>query len=128
MNEGKCDFGVAQVSYLGHVVSAKGVSVDFEKIAVMTSWLAPRTLKELRGFLGLTGYYRRFVKGYAHMAQPLTNQLEKDAFAWNNEAELAFQSLKTAMIIVPVLALPDFKKPFVVETNASNCGIGAVLM
>ena len=88
MNEGKCDFGVAQVSYLGHVVSAKGVSVDFEKIAAMTSWPAPRTLKELRGFLGLTGYYRRFVKGYAHMAQPLTNQLKKDAFAWNSETEL----------------------------------------
>ena len=75
VNQGKCDFGVYKVAYLGHVISAAGVSVDEEKISAMLSWPSPKNLKELRGFLGLTGYYRMFVKGYAQLTRVLTNQL-----------------------------------------------------
>jgi len=88
----------------------------------------PKTLKQLRGFLGLTGYYRRFVKNYAYIAAPLTNMLRTDGFKWSPDSDAAFESLKTAMITVPVLRLPNFSETFIVETDASNIGIGAVLM
>ncbi|GJU14254.1 ty3-gypsy retrotransposon protein [Tanacetum coccineum] len=127
-NKKKCLFGQEQIEYLGHIISGKGVEADPSKISAMLEWLIPKNLCELQDFLGLTGYYKKFVKGYSKIAGALTEQLKKDNFNWNSEAIQAFRALQNAMTKVPVLALPDFKKEFMVETNASGHGIRAVLM
>ena len=94
----------------------------------MLSWLRPKTLKALRGFLGLTGYYCKFVASYGLIARPLTQFLRKDNFHWNQEADKAFNILRAAMTQVPALALPDFSKPFIIKADASGQGVGVVLM
>lgn len=124
----KCEIGKNSLQYLGHIISGKGISVDPEKIIVVENWHVPTTVKQLRGFLGLAGYYRRFVADYAKIATPLTNLLRKDCFIWTNEASSAFTKLKAALTNTPVLALPDFNQPFVVQTDASGSGVGAVLL
>lgn len=123
----KCVFGQTKVSYLGHLVDYQGVQPDPAKIDAVSSWPSPASLKQLRAFLGLAGYYRKFVRNFAHIASPLTALLKKDAFSWTTEAESSFQALKGALTHTPVLALPNFELPFVIDTDASGIGIGAVL-
>ena len=99
------------MDYLGHIISKEGVKVDPSKIKAITEWPKPDNISKLRGFLGLIGYYRRFVKNCAHRSVPLTNLLKKNSFRWNDEAEKCFEALKNIMSSTPVLATPYFTKP-----------------
>ena len=124
----KCVFAASEVEYLRHVISVDGVKTDPKKITTMVEWPKPQTLKALRGFLGLTGYYRKFIKNYAQIASPLTDLSKKDAFKLSEKEELAFEKLKEACSQPPCLALPGFCKTFIVECDASGYGVRAVLM
>ncbi|XP_061373527.1 uncharacterized protein LOC133315866 [Gastrolobium bilobum] len=124
----KCGFALLEIDYLGHLVSGDGVKADPKKISAMMDWPKPKNVKQLRGFIGLTGYYRRFICHYATLAAPLTELLKSESFKWTEEADKAFQLLKETMTSTPVLILPDFSLPFMVETDASSIGIGAVLL
>ena len=121
-------FAASEMKYLGHVISGQGVQTDPKKIETMKDWPIPKNLKALKGFLGLTSYYRKFIKGYGQIAAPLTTLLKKNAFEWTDKAEKAFEKLKEAISQPPVLALPDFKQGFVVECDVSGVRIGAILM
>ncbi|PKI70552.1 hypothetical protein CRG98_009057 [Punica granatum] len=123
----KCNFGSTKMEYLGHFVLAARVSTDPRKVKDVQKWPSPKNVKQLRGFLGLTRYYRQFVKGYNQISKPLTDLLKKDSFQWGTEAQAAFETLKKAMVSTPVLALLDFSKELIVETDASRIGIGVVL-
>jgi hypothetical protein len=124
----KYAFGERSIAYLGHVIFDTGVTMDPVKVQAVSTWPQPHSARVVRGFLGLAGYYRKFVQDYGSIAAPLTALLKKDDFSWNDKAAAAFQALKAAVTSAPVLALPDFARPFVVECDASIYGFHAVLI
>ncbi|KAL5857729.1 hypothetical protein ACOSQ3_005187 [Xanthoceras sorbifolium] len=124
--QSKCHFGVTQVEYLGHVISSSGVGVDPTKIRTVLQWPTPTTVKSFRAFLGLTDYYRKFIRGFGSIAAPLTRLLSKDGFHWTSETVAAFNQLKQALTSPPVLRLPDFNQPFVIECDTYITGLSWV--
>ena len=124
----KCQFLQHQVHFLGHIVSAKGVAPDPSKTAKVKEWPTPTSAQETQRFLGLANYYRRFIKDFATIAKPLHQATEKHrSFTWTDQCTEAFSKLKQFLTSAPILALPDWSKPFIVDTDASDTGIGAVL-
>jgi hypothetical protein len=125
----KCAFAQTEISYLGHIISSQGVATDPNKISIVASWPVPKSVKDLRSVSGLAGYYRKFVKHFGIISRPLTYLIKKHTcFLWTTAHSAACEALKQALISAPVLAIPNFAEPFIVETNASDEGIGAVLM
>jgi hypothetical protein len=125
----KCEFWLNQVVFLGHVVSKDGITVDPSKIEAMVSWDRPTNVSEVRSFLGLAGYYRRFVEGFSRIAAPLTHLTQKNAkFEWKEECEKSFQELKQRLVTAPVLTIPSSSGGFVIYSDASHKGLGCVLM
>ena len=124
----KCKFGQSSCTYLGHVVSKEGISVNPEKTKAITSFPVPTSQSQLRTFLGLAQYYRRFIRGFSHIASTLTNLLKKDAkFVWDSQCQKAFDTLRTALTSSPILAYPDFDREFTLCTDASGCSIAYIL-
>ncbi|XP_060964053.1 uncharacterized protein LOC133033355 [Cannabis sativa] len=125
----KCEFWLPQVSFLGHVVSKDGILVDPVKIEAIRDWPRPKSATEVRSFLGLAGYYRRFVEGFAKISTPLTELTRKNCkFVWTDKCEGSFQELKQRLITAPVLTLPKSDEKFVIYCDASKQGLGCVLM
>ena len=123
----KCSFATSQVEYPGHILPHQGVAPMPAKIEAVQNWPTPQSTRALRGFLGLPGFYRWFIRGYSSIATPLTALLAKDSFHWNVDVDEAFLSLKKALCCAPVLSLPNFSIPFCVEIDTSGVGMGAVL-
>ncbi|XP_075479367.1 uncharacterized protein LOC142520248 [Primulina tabacum] len=125
----KCEFWLEQVSFLGHIVSRDGIALDPMKIEAIKQWPIPTTVSEVRSFLGLAGYYRRFIANFSKIALPLTNLTSKAVkFEWTNECQHGFQVLKDKLTSTPILALPCGTKDFIVYTDVSKMGLEAVLM
>ncbi|CAI7823025.1 unnamed protein product [Closterium sp. NIES-54] len=125
----KSEFALKKVQFLGHMVSTQGVHVDPKKIEAVRTWKTPENMKELQQFLGFANYYNRFVPQYAKIATPLTNLLKKNTpFKWEDVQQQAMEQLKTALTSAPVLILPDPEKDYVIEADASDQAVGAVLM
>jgi hypothetical protein len=126
--ESKCEFFKSEMPFLGHVVSKYGIAVDKSKVAQIQQWQTPTNVTEVRSFLGLASYYRKFVKDFSHIAAPLTNLTKKDVlFSWKEPQQKAFQELKDALSSPPVLVIPDPSKEFTIQADASDYAIGAVL-
>jgi hypothetical protein len=125
----KCEFWLKQVAFSGHVVSNGGISVDPSKVEDVLSWKAPTSVSDIQSFLGLAGYYQRFIEGFSKISKPMTKLLEKDKrFEWTPACEASFQELKKRLTTAPVLVMPDMEKPFSIYCDASSQGLGCVLM
>nr|ABA93462.1 retrotransposon protein, putative, Ty3-gypsy subclass [Oryza sativa Japonica Group] len=125
----KCDFWLTEVKFLGHVITAQGVAVDPSNVESVTKWTPPKTVSQIRSFLGLAGYYRRFIENFSRIARPMTQLLKKDEkFKWTVECDKSFEELKKKLVSAPVLILPDQMKDFQVYCDASRHGLGCVLM
>ncbi|WVZ63577.1 hypothetical protein U9M48_013200 [Paspalum notatum var. saurae] len=125
----KCEFWLDQVPFLGYIVSKGGIMVDPSKISSVMDWKVPEVMKEVCGFLGLAGYYRRFIESFSKIAKPMTSLLEKGVpFIWTKERQAAFDELKKRLTTAPVLTLPDLTKSFTMYCDASKEGLGCVLM
>lgn len=125
----KCEFWLEKVAFLGRIITAEGVAMDPEKVRAVMDWQRPTNVSEIRSFLGLAGYYRRFIEGFAKIARPMMALLQKDKkFEWTEACEESFQELKKRLTTAPVLVLPDIHWDFVVYCDASRQGLGCVLM
>ena len=130
----KCEFFKSEITYLGHVVSNKGIATDPKKIRAIRQWPRPKTVTEVRRFTGLTNYYRKFIHGYAKVARPLHDLVsgknakkKRTTVEWTEDCEKSFDQLKQLCSNTPVLAYPDYKQKFKLYTDASESGLGAVL-
>jgi hypothetical protein len=124
----KCEFWMKQVAFLGHVISKGGISVDPRKVQDVLSWNAPMSVGNIRSFLGLAGYYRRFIEGFSKISKSMTELLKKDKkFEWTFACEASFQELKKRLTTAPILVMPDMEKPFSIYCDASGRGLGCVL-
>ncbi|GJT96060.1 putative reverse transcriptase domain-containing protein [Tanacetum coccineum] len=125
----KCEFWIPKVQFLGHVIDSEGIHVDPAKIESIKDWTSPKSPTEIRQFLGLAGYYRRFIEGFSKIAKPMTKLTQKKVkFVWGDKQEAAFQLLKQKLCSAPILALPEGSKDFIAYCDASKKGLGAVLM
>ncbi|GJX20720.1 putative reverse transcriptase domain-containing protein, partial [Tanacetum coccineum] len=125
----KCEFWIPKVQFLGHVIDSQGIHVDPAKIESVKDWASPKSATEIRQFLGLAGYYRRFIEGFSKIAKPMTKLTQKKVkFDWGDKAETAFQLIKHKLCSAPILALPEGNEDFIVYCDASIKGLGAVLM
>nr|CAH66120.1 OSIGBa0146N20.5 [Oryza sativa] len=125
----KCEFWLSEVKFLGHVISSGGVAVDPSNVESVLNWKQPKTVSEVRSFLGLAGYYRRFIENFSKIARPMTRLLQKEVkYKWTEDCEQSFQELKKRLVTAPVLILPDSRKDFQVYCDASRLGLGCVLM
>jgi len=124
----KCEFLRKEVNYLGHQITEAGVRPDPQKVAAIEQFPTPTTAKQLKTFCGMVSYYRRFIPNCSRIASPLYKLLKKDAkFVWTEAQENAFQHLKSKLISRPILQYADFSKEFILTTDTSNSGLGAVL-
>ena len=125
----KCEFWLTEVRFLGHVVSASGVSVDLEKVEAVMSWERPKSVFEIRSFLGLVGYYRRFIEDLSRLIAPMTRLTRKEVkFDWDDRCEEAFQELRRRLTSTPILTVPDNEQGYTVYCDAPRAGLGCVLM
>jgi hypothetical protein len=125
----KCEFWLKEIKFLGHTISQDGVSVDREKVQEVMDWKPPTTVRQIRSFLGLAGYYRRFIPDFSRIAKPMTELLKKGVkYEWSQKCEDAFNALTQHLTTTPVLAQPDNTKPFAVYCDASGTGLGCILM
>jgi hypothetical protein len=129
LNAKKCHIFQKKVAFLGHIVSKEGVSTDPAKVDAVTEWPIPKNQREVRSFIGLASYYRRYVRNFTAIAKPLNILMEKGkTFTWDDKADSAFKSLKQKLTEAPALAYPMPGRPFILDTDASNNAIGGVLI
>ncbi|XP_073057343.1 uncharacterized mitochondrial protein AtMg00860-like [Primulina eburnea] len=125
----KCEFWLDRVTFLGLIISNRGVEVDPSKVEAVKDWPVPNSVTEIRSFLGLAGYYRKFIKGFSSIAVPLTSLTKKNAkFIWRSKCQDSFDKLKQALTSAPVLSMPSGQGEYVFCTDTSKLGLGAVLM
>ena len=129
LNTEKCIFFQVQVSFLGHLVSENGIAVDPEKTKAVQNWPVPKNVKEVRSFIGLCSYMRRFIAGFSSVCKPLHLLTQKDhRFEWNEDCQVAFETLKTALTSAPILGFPqESQGEFILDCDASNDALGAVV-
>ena len=128
LNPEKCEFCKSSIQVLGHIISKDEISMDPAKIEKIKEWKNPRNAKDIQQFLGLTGYYRKFIRDYAKLTAPLTNLIKKDVvWKWSDECESSFIKLKKALISYPILRQPDFLREFILYTDASGLALGGIL-
>ncbi len=124
----KCRICTQKVEFLGHIVSPDGISTDPKKVAQVAEWPIPANKKEVQQFLGLVNYYRRFIADFSKIAKPLHRLTEKTSeFDWNSNCQASFEQLRHKLVTAPILAFPDLDRPFILDTDASDKGIGGVL-
>ena len=123
----KCNLFKHKVAFLGHIVSSEGISTNPEKVEAVQTWPVPKNVKQVRSFLGLCSYYRKFIRNFSTIAKPLTRLTEKhmSKFSWTGECNDAFTELKSRLVSAPILTYPDIEQDFILDTDASGVGIGA---